>query len=99
MILQNPFVWLAGNLIQAYTFVVLVYIVTQMLVQFGYADRRHPLTVFVMNFGQAVVEPALSKIRQIVPPISNLDLSPIVLIIGLQFLFRMFVWVMFRLGL
>ena len=99
MIVQNPIIWLASNLIQAYVFVVFVYIITQMLVQFGYADRRHPLTIFIMNIGGAIVEPVLRKIRNIVPPISNLDLSPIILIIGLQFVLRMIIWVLYKLGL
>ena len=99
MDIQNPIIWLASNLIQAYTFIVILYIITRLLVQFGYADLRHQITRFIFNIGGAIVEPALSKIRSIVPPISNLDLSPIVLILGLQFLLQTLVWVVFRLGL
>ena len=33
-----------------------------------------------------IVEPMLSPIRQIMPPMGGLDFSPLVLILGLQFL-------------
>jgi len=96
---QNPILWLISNLVGAYTFIVFAYLVTQLLVQFGYADRRHQITIFIMNMGRAVVEPALRPIRRFVPPISNIDFSPIVLLLGLQFSVNALGWTLFKLGL
>jgi YggT family protein len=40
---------------------------------------------FIMVIYQ-VTEPIMAPVRKIIPPIGGLDLSPVVLIIGLQFL-------------
>ena len=99
MFVQNPFLWLVSNLVGAYTMVVFAYILTQVLVQLGYAQRSHPLTVFIMNAGRSIVEPVLQPIRKRMPPMGNFDLSPVVLIIGLQFLVMTFGWTLGKLGL
>ena len=40
----------------------------------------------VVQFVEKATEPVLSKIRQVVPPISGLDLSPMILIFALYIL-------------
>ena len=99
MIIENPILWLANNLVVAYTIVVLVYIGTQWAVQFGYAQRSHQLTIAIMNIGRAIVDPVLKRIRGVVPPIGNFDLSPVILILGLQFALKSLGWAFFKLGL
>ena len=99
MFVQNPILWLVSNLVTAYIFLVFAYIVTQLLVQLGYAQRSHPLTIFINNAGQAVVEPALQPIRSRMPRTGNLDLSPLVLIFGLQFAVMTLGWTLGKLGL
>ena len=99
MFVQNPILWLVSNLVGLYMLVVFAYIVTQLLVQLGYAQRSHPLTVFINNTGLALVEPVLQMIRPPLPRTGNLDLSPIVLIIGLQFGVMTLGWTLGKLGL
>ena len=45
-------------------------------------DRRNPLAAIVYG----LTEPVLAPIRQVLPPMGGLDLSPMVLLIGLQVL-------------
>ena len=99
MFVQNPILWLVSNLVWLYTLVVFAYIITQLLVQLGYAQRIHPLTIFINNAGLAIVEPVLRMIRQRLPRTGNFDLSPIVLIIGLQFGVMTLGWTLGKLGL
>ena len=99
MFVQNPILWLVNNLVWLYIMVVFAYIITQILVQLGYAQRSHPLTVLINNIGLAIVEPVLRRIRQFLPRTGNLDLSPIVLIIGLQFSVMTLGWTLGKLGL
>lgn len=99
MVAENPILWLLGNLVSLYTLVVFAYLVVQLLVQFNYADRRHPITIFIMSAGQAVVEPALRPIRKMLPAMGNFDLSPLVLLLGIQFAYKIIVWVIVRAGL
>jgi len=47
---------------------------------------NHP----VVRLVRALTEPALGPIRRMLPSMGGLDLSPMVLLIGLQFLRRLF---------
>ena len=45
-------------------------------------DPHNPFVKFLLQ----ITEPVLRKIRQVIPPISGLDLSPMILIFGLYIL-------------
>jgi YggT family protein len=76
--LINTVIWL-------YTIVLIVHVVLSWLTAFNVVNTRHP---FVNGLGQItyrLCEPVLSKIRRFLPNLGGLDLSPIVLILLLQF--------------
>jgi len=50
----------------------------------------NPSLAMLSNVLRAIAEPVLTPVRQIIPPISGWDLSPIFLLIGLGALTRMF---------
>ena len=68
------------RLIDLYSLVVLVAVILSWI----RLDRRNSLAAIVYG----LTEPVLGPIRQALPPIGGLDLSPMVLLIGLQFLKR-----------
>jgi YggT family protein len=72
---------LIATLIDLYSFVVLAAVITSWVP----VDRRNPLVMML----DGVTEPVLEPIRRVIPPIGGLDLSPMVLLIALQFLRRM----------
>jgi YggT family protein len=51
---------------------------------------RLPPSNPIVQFVHALTEPALAPIRRLVPPVSGLDFSPMVLLIGLQLLKGLF---------
>jgi YggT family protein len=69
---------LMGRLIDLYSLVVLVAVV----ISWVGADRRHPLVALV----EGLTEPVLNPIRRALPSMGGLDISPMVLLIGLQVL-------------
>jgi YggT family protein len=71
---------LIATLIDLYSLVLLVTVVMSWLP----VDRRNPLTTLL----NGITEPALAPIRRVLPPMGGLDLSPMVLLIVLQFLKR-----------
>jgi YggT family protein len=73
---------LIGTLIDLYSLIVLGAVIASWLP----IDRRHPAVVAL----ERLTEPALAPIRSVLPPIGGLDLSPMVLLIALQFLRRVF---------
>lgn len=71
---------LIATLIDLYSLVLLATVVMSWLP----VDRRNPLTTLL----NGLTEPALAPIRRALPPMGGLDLSPMVLLIVLQFLKR-----------
>jgi YggT family protein len=69
---------LFARLIDLYSLIVLVAVILSWI----RLDRRHPLAAIVYG----LTEPVLAPIRQVLPPMGGLDLSPMVLLIGLQIL-------------
>jgi YggT family protein len=69
---------LLARLIDLYSLIVIVAVILSWL----RLDRRNPLAVIVST----LTEPLLRPIRQVLPPMGGLDLSPMVLMIGLQVL-------------
>jgi YggT family protein len=72
---------LIATLIDLYSLVLLVTVVMSWLP----VDRRSPLRTLL----DGLTEPVLAPIRRALPPMGGLDLSPMVLLIGLQFLKRL----------
>lgn len=50
-------------------------------------DTEHPASRFLFK----ATEPVLEPVRRVIPPIGGLDISPIAVFIGLEFLKRIFI--------
>ena len=62
--------------------------VFSMLASFGVLDTRNRLVWSVGDFLFRVTEPILRPVRNLMPSFGNLDLSPIVVILLLQYIAR-----------
>jgi YggT family protein len=69
------------RIIDVYSLVVLIAVIVSWL-------RLEPDNP-VARVTRALTEPLLGPIRRLVPPISGLDLSPMILLLGLQLLRRL----------
>ncbi|MGQ0673997.1 MAG: YggT family protein [Hyphomicrobium sp.] len=70
-------------LIDLYMWVVIASVILSWLVNFGVVNAYNP---FVRSLGQlfsAVTEPLLGPIRRALPSLGAIDISPIVLLVGL----------------
>ncbi len=86
---------LVNGLVNAITLGLIVWIVLSYIVVFGRVSFDHPIRR-IYEFLNRLVEPMLSPIRAVVPPIrvggAALDLSPVILIIGIQLIPVVFGW-------
>ena len=82
----NPIIILISQIISLYNFALVVYCISSWLIGFGILNRDNKFVYKVMEVLGKIVEPLLSKIRQYLPTISGIDLSPIVLFLLLNFL-------------
>ncbi len=82
----NPFVWLLLQLINIYTWIVIAAVVMSWLVAFNVINVHNQFARSVVHLLDALTEPVFRQARRIIPPIGGLDISPLIVLIGLQFL-------------
>ena len=75
------------QLIQLFTLAMIAWIVLSYIVAFGRVAYDHPVRR-VYEFLSKIIDPVLKPIRAVIPPVrvggTALDLSPLILILGLQ---------------
>jgi YggT family protein len=77
---------LIGIVVDLVVIVVIVNVVFSWLFAFDVISRRNEFIDSIYRFTAAVTDPLLRPLRRIIPPIGGMDLTPIVLLVGLQFL-------------
>jgi YggT family protein len=78
--------WLIDTAIGFYVTLVIIQVVLSWLVAFNVVNTRNRFVYLVGDFLYRVTEPALKPIRRLLPHMGGIDLSPVVLILGLYFL-------------
>lgn len=84
--MMNPFLWLILTVIDIYFWVILATVVLSWLVAFNVINASNP---YVRQIGYALrrlTEPLLGPIRRMMPDLGAVDISPIILLLGLQVL-------------
>ncbi len=83
---MNALFWLIDQVIGLYITLVIVQVVLSWLVAFNVVNTRNRFVYLVGEFLYRITEPALKPIRRLLPNMGGMDLSPVVLILGLYFL-------------
>lgn len=78
-------------LLDLYWWVLIVMIVLSWLIGFNVINTRNQFVAAVMRVVTALTEPVLRPIRRVIPYVGGLDLSPIVLFLGLYFIRRVII--------
>jgi YggT family protein len=94
---MNPFLWLIDTIITLYIWILIASAVLSWLIAFNVVNTRNPIVAGIGEFLYRVTEPALRPIRAVMPNLGGIDISPVILIIGLLFLQRLVYWVYFQL--
>ncbi len=89
---MNPFLWLITTIIDLYIWILIASAVLSWLVVFNVVNTRNPIVNSIGDFLYRVTEPALRPIRGIMPNLGGIDISPVILIIGLLFLKQLIFW-------
>ena len=78
--------FVVGYLAQIIVIVVIVQFVLSMAIMFNLISMQNQFVAALYTALNAILDPILAPIRRIMPDTGMIDLSPIVLIIGLQIL-------------
>ena len=81
-----PFLGFIAMIISLYIWVVIISAILSWLVVFDIVNRRNRVVYLVGDSFHRMTEPALRPIRRVMPDLGGLDISPVVLILGLIFL-------------
>ena len=73
-------------------------VIMSWLVAFGIVNRSNPYVRQVGQVLERLTEPLLRPIRRFLPDLGGIDISPIILLIGLQFLGILVDNIFFNLG-
>ncbi len=95
---MNPFLWLLDTIINIYIWLLIASAVLSWLIAFNVVNTRNPIVHSVGEFLYRATEPLLRPIRNMMPNLGGLDVSPVILIIALLFLERFIFWAYYRLA-
>lgn len=83
---MNPFVGLLVSVIELYSIILLVWVVLGILIYFKIVNPWQPLVRKVEYVLSRLVDPVLKPIRRVMPDLGGIDISPVILILLLNFL-------------
>jgi len=92
---MNPFIWLIETLIDLVTWLVIASAIMSWLVAFGVVNMRNQFIRTVVEMLYRLTEPMLRPIRRMLPNLGGVDISPVILLLGLFFIreaLRYYVW-------
>jgi YggT family protein len=83
---MNSLLGLIIQIINLYQFLLLVYIIATWLVNFNIINTSNRFVYSIMEVLYRLCEPSLNIVRRYVPNFGNLDISPVIVYLGLWFL-------------
>jgi YggT family protein len=94
----DTFFWLLHQLIWLYFWTVIAAAVVSTLISFGVLDSRNRLVWAIGDFLYRITEPALRPIRNLLPHLGSIDISPVILLLLLQVADRLLVGIYRSIG-
>jgi len=80
---MQSLILLIDTVLSLYMWALIISAVLSWLVTFNVVNTSNRLVYTVGDFLHRITEPALRPIRRVIPAISGIDLSPLVLILGI----------------
>lgn len=78
--------WLFNTLISIYVWILFASAILSWLVVFNVVNAHNPIVRSIGEFLWRVTEPVLAPLRRVLPNLGGIDVSPLILIIGLYFI-------------
>ena len=78
------FLYIIFQILQIYKYAVIVYVILSMLISFNIINTNNRIISIVMDFLFKLIEPLLRVIRNVIPNLGAIDISPVILIIIIE---------------
>jgi len=83
---MNALIILIDQIVNLYIWTMLAYIVITWLIAFRIINPWQPIVRMAMDFLGRIHEPLMGRVRRFLPDLGGIDLSPIILLLAVQFL-------------
>lgn len=86
---------LVDIILELYVWLLVIWVVISWLVTFDVINTRNRFVYLVSDFLYRITEPVLRPIRRVVPNLGGMDISPVILILGIwltRSLMREYFW-------
>ena len=89
---------LFDNIVSLYIWILIIHVIFSWLVAFNVLNTTNRFVYSILDVSYKLTAPPLNFIRRFLPNLGSIDISPVILILGLMFL-RNLVFEMFAPGL
>ena len=83
---MNPILWLILTVLDIYFWFIIAGVVLSWLLAFNIVNPHNQFVRQVRYFLYRITEPLLAPIRRFMPDLGSIDISPMILLIGILFL-------------
>ncbi len=80
--------------IDIYMWIIILQVIIHWLVAFGVLNTSNPQARNLLELLAKATDPVMKPLQKYVPPIAGIDITPIIVIIGLQIL-KSIIWALF----
>jgi YggT family protein len=95
----NPIAALLITVLDIYKWIVIAAVIVSWLTAFNVINQYNNFVRTLLRILISLTEPVFRQVRRVVPPISGLDLSPIIVFLIIWFLQYTITWASFRYAL
>lgn len=86
-----PVQWLLTTVLDLYLWVIIINAMLSWLIYFDVVNTKNKLVGTIADGTDRLTTPALAPIRKIIPPLGGMDLTPVVLILGIIFVQKLII--------
>ena len=76
---------LFDNIVSLYIWVLIIHVIFSWLVAFNVLNTSNRFVYSILDISYKLTEPPLNFIRRFLPNLGSIDISPVILILGLMF--------------
>jgi YggT family protein len=74
------------QILKIYEWIVIIHVILSWLISFNILNTQNRLVYAVLDFTYRATSPILNKIKNYIPNLGQIDISPVVLLLGLWFI-------------
>ena len=74
------------QILKIYEWIVIIHVILSWLISFNILNTQNRLVYAVLDFTYRATSPILDKIKNYIPNLGQIDISPIILLLGLWFI-------------